>query len=161
MLGKTHSVRFLKKGLDSIRVSIIVPNEFNSIALFNGFKTEFEECSRFRWSINRGFSDTDFARAYQNANLKISQNNETTLVGEIETEVFLVDVNCPSSKNFKCSGHWNSSFVMKRIDGFVLLASILNNAQINSGKKAPAVARDEVNALEEVLIDLETRLNSR
>lgn len=154
-------VAFTRSGQDVLRVYILKPKNLDSVDAFEAYKVDFSECGRFKWSMNRGYSDTNFALLYQNATASITDLTKNSLNGTLKSEIKVNSLEwCGVFKNCELYADWNASFVMKQINGYILLASLLNTTQgaNPSSGKARNVSPDEVVDLMNLLNDLEAKI---
>lgn len=161
-IEKVFSVTFKKTGKEILLINIIKPKNVTSKDAFDSYQREFSECARFAWSFQRGYSegysDNVFPRLMQDARSTITQTTKNSFVGNLQSEVLYPGDNCP---DFKCSADWNSTFIFKQINGYVLMGTLLNTTGPNERRNAPDVSLNDVGDLNKILNNLEDKILTR
>jgi hypothetical protein len=161
-IEKVFNVTFKKTGKEVLLINIIKPRNVSSKDAFDSYQTDFSECARFAWSFQRGYSegysDNVFPRLMQDARSTITQSTKNSFIGDLKSEVIYPGDNCP---DFKCFANWNSTFIFRQIDGYVLMGTLLNTTGPNEKRKAPDVSPEDVGDLSKLLNDLEVKILTR
>jgi hypothetical protein len=157
-IRKAFSITYTKNGEETLSLYIIKPKLSFAGVAFDSYKKQFSQCSKFKWSFSRDFSESSNSLLYQVATSTITSSTDNSFTGTLKSEIIFADEEC---SNFRCETEWNSTFVLRGIPGSILFGVINNSIEVNENRKAPDVSVRDVSELEELLLNLSRKVLAR